>query len=276
MGQLAGKAAVVTGAASGIGEGIARRYASEGANVIIADIADIADGRGEAVAGELGDAAVFVHTDVSDGAQVKRAVDACIDRFGRLDIMVNNAGYGGVYGPIEAIDEDGWDDVYRILVKSVFLGCKYAVPRMRDAGGGSIINTASVAGILGGYGAHAYATAKAAVIHLSKSVALEVAPDAIRVNAISPGFIATPLATSTMTGTPEEVDEKAVKMRNALSGTQPLHKLGKPEDMANLALFLASDQSSFITGQNIAADGGLSTGRPVEAQPGFFFGRRRV
>lgn len=272
MTNLKGRAAIVTGAASGIGAAIARGVVECGGRVVIADIAE--EG-GRALAKELGTTALFVRTDVGEQADLENAVARCIESFGGLGIMVNNAGYGGVFGPIDSLDVDGWDETFRILLKGVFLGCRAAVPALRKAGGGSIINIASGAGIRAGYGAHAYATAKAAVIHLTSSVALEVAPDNIRVNAITPGWIATPLATSSLSGTPEEVAEKAQRMRDAMVGPQPLKHMGQPQDIANAALFLASEQGKFVTGHNLVVDGGLSVGRPVELQPPFFFGRRR-
>ncbi|WP_310388433.1 glucose 1-dehydrogenase [Roseateles sp.] len=271
MTDLKGRAAIVTGAASGIGAAIARGFVECGGRVVIADIAE--EG-GKALAKELGAAALFVRTDVGEQADLENAVTRCVESFGGLGIMVNNAGYAGVFGPIDGLDADGWDQTFRILLKGVFLGCRAAVPALRKAGGGCIINIGSGAGMRAGYGAHAYATAKAAVIHLTSSVALEVAPDNIRVNAISPGFMPTPLATSSLTGTPEEVAGKAKRMRDALIGPQPLKQMGQPQDIANAALFLASEQGKFVTGHNLVVDGGLMAGRAVEMQPAFFFGRR--
>ncbi len=192
MGRLDGKVAVITGAASGIGRGTAIRFAGEGAAVVLADLNQ--DGGESAVreCKENGGRAVFQKTDVASGDDIKAAIDRAVREFGKLDIIFNNAGLGGAVGTIEEVSFENWDRTMAILLRAVFAGMKYAVPEMRKVGGGSIISTASVAGLRGGAGPHAYSAAKAAVINLTRSVALEVGKDRIRVNCICPGGINTP------------------------------------------------------------------------------------
>ncbi len=190
MGRLDGKVAVITGGASGIGEGTVRLFVEEGARVVIADVQDA---KGEMLADILGGRAIYQHTDVSDEAQVKAAVQRAVDEYGSLDCIYNNAGFGGAVGPIEEIPVEEYDRTMNVLLRGVFLGMTHAAPVMKAQGSGSIISTASVAGIRGGDGPHIYSTAKAAVIHLTKTVALELGESGVRVNCICPGGIATPL-----------------------------------------------------------------------------------
>ncbi|MEO8296365.1 MAG: SDR family oxidoreductase [Burkholderiales bacterium] len=271
MSDLNGKTAVVTGAASGIGTAIARHFVQRGARVVIADVNE--DG-GRAVAESLGSAAVFVRTDVTERADLERAVATCVERFGSLTVMVNNAGYGGVEGLIDQIDPDAWDQTYRVLVKGVFLGCRAAVPALRAAGGGAIINIASVTGSRAGYGATCYSSAKAAVIHLTRMVAMELASDAIRVNSISPGFIATPLAVGPVRGTPDEQAARLLRRRTGMIGPQPLQNTGQPQDIAEAVAYLSGDSGKFVTGHDLIVDGGLGAGRPFELQAKYFYGQR--
>jgi len=259
MGRLDGKVAVITGAASGIGRGTAIRFAGEGAAVVIADLnveggeATVRDCK------ENGGRAVFQKTDVSAEAEVKAAVARAVKEFGRLDIMYNNAGVGGAVGPIDETTVENWDKSLAILLRSVFLGMKFAIPEMRKVGGGSIISTASVAGLRGGAGPHAYSAAKAAVINLTRSVALEVGKDRIRVNCICPGGINTPLINTRMPGG-EPVAEQF------LSLIQAIPRAGHPQDVAAMALFLASDDSEWVTGTAMVVDGGLTAGGAVFGQ----------
>ena len=188
--RLADKVALITGGASGIGEGTVRLFAREGASVVIADIHD---DQGARLAAELGARAAYVHTDVSREADVQGAVAEAVRRFGRLDCIFNNAGFGGVGGRIEAIDIAGFDQTIGVLLRGVLLGMKHAAPVMKRQGGGSIISTASVAGLTAGFGPHVYSAAKAAVIQLTKTVAMELGEHNIRVNCICPGGIATPI-----------------------------------------------------------------------------------
>ena len=253
MAELEGKVAVVTGGASGIGEATVRLFVKEGARVVVADMQRE---RGEALAGELGTAATFVDCEVRQENQVKAAVDTAVGRWGRLDCIFNNAGFGGALGPIEDIPEDEFDLTFDVLVKGVFLGMKHAVPALRKQGGGSIINTGSIAGVTAGRGPIVYSSAKAAVIHMTKAAAMQLGEDSIRVNCICPGAIATPLSANTV-GRPDSLIEERI---SGYAGLQPIPRAGLPDDIAQMALFLASDRSTFVTGQAIVVDGGGATG----------------
>jgi NAD(P)-dependent dehydrogenase (short-subunit alcohol dehydrogenase family) len=253
MAELEGKVAVITGGASGIGAATVRLFVQEGARVVIADMQRE---RGEALAKELGAAAAFVSCEVRQEDQVKRAVDTAIERWGRLDCIFNNAGFGGALGPIEDIPAEEFDLTFDVLVRGVFLGMKHAIPALRERGGGSIINTGSIAGVTTGRGPIVYSAAKAAVIHLTKAAAMQLGADSIRANCICPGVIATPLAANTV-GRPDSLIEDRI---GDFAGLQPIPRAGLPEDIAQMALFLASDRSSFVTGQAIVVDGGGITG----------------
>ena len=253
MAQLEGKVAIITGGASGIGEAATRLFVAEGAKVLIADMQLE---RGATLAKELGENASFMRVEVRQGDQVKAAVKLAVDNWGRLDCMFNNAGFGGVLGPIEDIPEDEFDMTMDVLLRGVFLGIKYAVPVMKRQKSGSIINTASIAGVTAGRGPIVYSTAKAAVVHLSKVTAMELGEHFIRVNALCPGYIATPLSANTV-GQPDEMIEK---MYHTYAVRQPIPRVGMPDDIAQMALFLASDRASFLTGQAIVVDGGAATG----------------
>ncbi len=255
MGLLDGKVAVITGAASGMGAASARLFVEEGARVLIADFNEE---NGAAVADELGDAAAFRRVDVSREVDVKGAIQDAVERWGRLDVMFNNAGFGGALGPIETISEEDYDITMDVLVKGVFFGLKHAAPVMKAQGdGGSVINTASVAGLQAGEAPHVYSMAKAAVIHLTTTVALELGADRIRVNAICPGIIATPLAVGRRSVRAEQID----RMRDKFGRYQPIGRIGEPDDIARAALYLASDHSSFVTGTHLVVDGGANAGR---------------
>jgi NAD(P)-dependent dehydrogenase (short-subunit alcohol dehydrogenase family) len=250
-GRLDGKVAVVTGGASGMGRASVERFLAEGARVVIGDL-NVTNG--ESVVEELtaaghGDAVRFSRADVSVEDDVAALVGLAVDAFGGLDVMFNNAGFGGAVGPITEIEVDDWDTTFAVLVRGVFLGTKHAARLLIDQGrGGSIINTASIAGLSGGGGPQAYSAAKAAVVNLSCTTALELAPQRIRVNAICPGVIFTPL----MHGGDEASAEEMI------GELQPWPQRGEGSDIAAMATFLASDESSFVTGQSIAVDGGLT------------------
>lgn len=262
MAELDGKVAVITGGASGIGERSVRLFAEEGARVVIADMQVE---RGQALAAELGDVATFVEVEVRSEEQVKSAVDTAVSKWGRLDCIFNNAGFGGVLGPVEDTPVDEFDMTYDVLVRGVFLGMKYAAPVMKKQKSGSIINTGSIAGLHSGYSPHAYAGAKSAVIHMSKSVAMELGEHFIRVNAICPGFIATPLAANTVGKSDELVD----RVKPAFEKTQAIPRAGIPDDIAQMACWLAGDRSTFVTGQAMVVDGGLTNGIKWADQPNF-------
>lgn len=262
MGKLDGKVAVITGGASGIGEGTVRLFVGEGARVVIADIQDE---YGEALAAEMGAAAVYQHTDVSKDGDVRALVQGATRAFGRLDCMFNNAGSGGAVGPIEEITAEEFDATMGVLLRGVFLGIKYAAPVMKAQGSGSIISTASVAGLRGGMGPHIYSTAKAAVVHLTHSAALELGESGVRVNCICPGGIATPLVAGGMR------DEAALAAaRERMATMQPIRRAGEPADIARAALWLASDDASFVNGHALVVDGGLTAGTQWSWQPEVF------
>ena len=250
-GRLDGKVAVVTGGASGMGRATVERFLAEGASVVIGDL-NVSNG--EAVVEELtaaghGGAVRFTRADVSVEDDVASLVALATEAFGGLDVMFNNAGFGGAVGPITEIDVDAWDTTFAVLVRGVFLGTKHAARSFIEQGrGGSVINTASIAGLAGGAGPQAYSAAKAAVVNLSYTTAVELAPHRVRVNAICPGIIFTPL----MHGGDEASAEEMV------DEIQPWPARGEGSDIAATATFLASDESAFVTGQAIAVDGGLT------------------
>ncbi|HKA62879.1 MAG TPA: glucose 1-dehydrogenase [Methylomirabilota bacterium] len=250
-GRLDGKVAVITGGGSGIGRATALTFLREGATVVIGDLNEANLGETAALARSqgAGDRLALLRGDVSAERDVAALVGLAVERFGGLDCMFNNAGVGGAFGPIGETTVEEWDFTFAVLVRGVFLGMKHASNRMKAQGrGGSIINTASVAGIGGGAGPHAYSAAKAAVANLSRAVSAEMATHRVRVNAIAPGLIKTPLAT----GHREDAWERLVQQK------QPWPDLGLPQHIADAALFLASDESRFITGQVIVVDGGLT------------------
>jgi NAD(P)-dependent dehydrogenase (short-subunit alcohol dehydrogenase family) len=259
MSRLSGRTAIITGAASGIGAASARLFVAEGARVLIADMRAEP---GERLAKELGDGAAFCRVDVTREADVENAIEEALKRWGRLDCIFNNAGFGGALGPIESTTVEDFDITFDVLLKSVFLGIKHAAPVLRRQGGGSIINTASVAGLKTGESPHLYSVAKAAVIHLTQSVALELGQDNIRVNCICPGIVATPLAA----GRPDTKQDQLDKLGHALRNAQALGRVGQPEDIARAALWLASDESSWVTGTAQVVDGGAAAGRPWSRQ----------
>ncbi len=259
MGEIEGRVAIITGGASGIGAATTRLFVENGARVVVGDLqSDL----GDSLARELSPNVVFQRTDVSNEHDVQAMVSRAEAAFGRLDCIFNNAGFGGALGTIAETPVEEWDLTFHVLVRGVFLGMKHAAPLLRRQGG-SIISTASVAALVGGYSPHAYAAAKAAVIQLTKSVALEMAEDQIRVNCICPGFIATPLALNTV-GKPESVMNAR---KPQMVGAQPIERPGEPRDIAEMALFLASDRSTFITGQAFVVDGGFAAGRRWRDQP---------
>lgn len=262
MGRLDGKVAAITGGASGIGAGTVRRFLEEGAQVLIADL----DGdKGAALAAELGAGTAFLRTDVSKEEDVAAMIAETVDRFGRIDVLYNNAGFGGALGPIESTSVADYDLTMDVLLKSVFLGMKHVAPVMKAQGSGSIISTASVAGLRVGYAPHLYSVAKCAVIHLTKTVALELGEHGVRVNAICPGFIATPLAA----GRPDADESQIEQLRATGASSQVLGRVGEPLDIANMALFLASDDAEWITGREFVVDGGFEAGPPWSRWPKF-------
>lgn len=249
MSRLNGKVAIVTGGASGMGRATALRFLTEGAKVVVADLNETNGAETIALARTQGhgEAIAFIRCDVAQEADVAAAVAAAERRFGRLDIAYLNAGVGGAFGPIAETNVEDWDYTFAVLTRSVFLGMKHASPAMKKhKAGGVILVTASIAGLVGGGGSHAYSAAKAAVISLIENVAAELGPYRIRVVGIAPGVISTPLVHR---GRPEKFDRQFKH--------QPWPDRGEPEDIADVAAFLCSDDARFITGETIKVDGGL-------------------
>lgn len=260
MGRLDGKVALITGGASGIGEASVRRFIEEGARVLLVDLQQE---RGKRLAEELGDAARFSRVDVSREDEVSGAVDLAVSAFGRLDCMFNNAGFGGTSGPIADLPVEEYDFTMGVLLRGVYLGMKHASRVMTPQGSGSIISTASVAGLSPGFGPHIYSAAKAAVVHLTRSVAMELGEQGVRVNCICPGGIATPLIANAMGG-----GEAALEtVKQFMGALQPIQRAGLPEDIAQAALFLAVDEASLVNGHALVVDGGLGGGRLWSSRP---------
>ncbi|WP_309643087.1 glucose 1-dehydrogenase [Phenylobacterium sp.] len=257
MDRLKGKVAVITGGCSGIGLGTVERFVEEGARVLVGDLDDAA---GAALAARFDGEVVYRHCDVTDVTQIKALMDEAGSRFGGVDILFNNAGAGGAPNRFEDMTAEAWDSVHALLVRSVALGITYAIPHMKARGGGSVINTASIAGTQAGYGPVAYSTAKAAVIHLTRVAAADLARDRIRVNAICPGLILTNIFTPASVVPPGMATMIKQTMAQSAPNTQPIEKPGLPVDIANAALFFASDESAFVTGTHLMVDGGLFVG----------------
>lgn len=254
MNRLQGKVAIVTGGALGIGRACAIRMAEEGALIALFDVLDK---EGEALAAELvgrGFASRYWHVDVSSEANVQSATDEATAHFGRLDVLVNNAGIAGVNKPTHEITEAEWDKVQAVNVKGVFFGLKHAIPHLKQAGGGSIINLSSIYGLVGAPDLPPYHASKGAVRLMSKTDALIYAPDRIRVNSVHPGFIWTPLVEDFLTAQ----DAEAAAGRKALDALHPLGHLGEPDDIAMGVVYLASDESKFVTGAELVIDGGYT------------------
>ena len=247
MTQLAGKVAVVTGGAGGIGRGIVECLVEEGASVMIADVDADA---GYALATELGDAAAFVTTDVGNEAEMQWAVDCAVERFGGLDVMCNNAGIGGPRRRLLDDDFGDFDAMMRVNLYGVMIGAQRAARFMAENGGGSIVNTTSIGGINAGGGLMTYRATKAAVVHLTRCMAIDLAPHGIRVNCVAPAHIPTNINT--------EYDQEAI-----VRLMQPLQRMGSPRDVGNAVVYLASDLAAQVTGIVLPVDGGTTAGPPM-------------
>ena len=248
-GRLDGMVAVITGAASGIGAGTARRFVDEGASVVLADIQQEI---GESLAAELGDSAAFALTDVTSEDDVAAAVGMAVARWGQLDVMFNNAGILGAVGSIADTSVEDWEKTISVLLTGAFLGSKHAARVMIPKGSGSIINTSSIAGITGGLGPHAYSTAKRGVIGLTQTVASEMAAHGIRVNAIAPGNTVSAMTADVMTGDHSNLEQAAA----VIQSKSPLGIAGEAGDIAGAAVYLASDEARYVTGHTLVIDGG--------------------
>jgi NAD(P)-dependent dehydrogenase (short-subunit alcohol dehydrogenase family) len=247
--RLEGMVAVVTGGASGIGAATVRRFVADGASVVIADVQE---NEGVALARELGPGTSFVRTDVTSEREIEAAVAVATSTFGRLDVMFNNAGIIGAVGPIGTLSVDDYERTMAVLLRSVALGMKHAANVMVPQGRGVILSTSSVAAVAGGLGAHAYSAAKAAIVGLTQSVAAELWPHGVRVNAIAPGKITTPMTLALRAA--DEHPAPPDDTREVLLG----ERKGQARDIAAAAAYLASDDARFVTGETLRVDGGLT------------------
>jgi NAD(P)-dependent dehydrogenase (short-subunit alcohol dehydrogenase family) len=247
--RLENKVAIITGSAQGIGKGTAKLFAQEGAKVVVADIDDAKGRETVAEIGAAGGEAAFVHTDVGQEDAIKEMVQFAVARYGKLNVLMNNA-YWVQYGSVVELERADWDRSLDVMVRAIYLGSKYAIPHLIEAGGGSIINTASVHGYLAATRSAAYEAAKAAVINLSRQIAVDFGPQGVRCNAICPGWIITERGEEALKANPGRL-ERAVQI-------YPVRRAGRPIDIAYGALYLASDESTFVTGSALVIDGGLT------------------
>ncbi|MFD2597415.1 SDR family NAD(P)-dependent oxidoreductase [Sphingobacterium corticis] len=248
MFRLDEKVAIVTGAGSGIGQAIAELFASNGAKVVVSDINEENGKRVVDKIKSAGGDAIFVKADSSSAEDNEKLVATTVEHFGRLDIACNNAGIGGPAQLTGEYDIDGWNKVINVNLNGVFYGCRYQLAQMAKNGGGNIVNIASVHGTVAAPMSSAYTATKHAVVGLTKNIAAEYAKQNIRCNAVGPGYILTPLLEDNLTQ----------EMQDAIAAKAPANRLGTPEEVANLVLFLSSDQASFITGSYYIADGGYT------------------
>jgi NAD(P)-dependent dehydrogenase (short-subunit alcohol dehydrogenase family) len=255
--KLENKVALITGGASGIGLGTLELFIAEGAKVVCADLQDA---KGAILEQRFPDRLAYVHCDVTVEADIVAACARAASDFGGLDVLFNNAGASGMLGQIDDLTAAGWDATFAMLVRGPAMGMRHALPLMLARGGGSIINTASIAGLQAGWGPLAYSTAKAAVIHMSRCAAAELSPRGIRVNAICPGLIATSIFGDAIGLPRDAADQMAARVAENASAAQPIRKPGLPEDIARAALYLASDDSAFVTGTHLVVDGGITVG----------------
>jgi NAD(P)-dependent dehydrogenase (short-subunit alcohol dehydrogenase family) len=246
---LEGKIALVTGGSSGIGRATALAFAREGAKVVVADVQVEGGQETERMIKEAGGEAIFVKTDVSDAAEVERLINKAVKTYGRLDCAHNNAGIEGVTAPTADCTEENWDRTISINLKGVWLCMKYEIPQMLKKGGGAIVNTASVAGLVGFQGLPAYCASKGGIIQLTRTSALEYAAKGVRINAVCPGVIRTPMIERVTGGKPEAEAQ--------FTALEPIGRMGTPEEIAEAVVWLCSDAASFVTGHPMVVDGGL-------------------
>jgi NAD(P)-dependent dehydrogenase (short-subunit alcohol dehydrogenase family) len=256
MGRLDGKVALITGGVSGLGLATAERFVREGAAVAVLDLQDE---KGAELEERLGEQVHYVHADVTDEAQVEAAVASTMAAFGRVDVVMSNA--GTTQGPrvVEDVDPESFDQMMHQHTLAAMYLVKHTAPDMRSRRSGSVIVTGSTAGLMAGYGPMLYSIAKAAATHLVRVLCAELGADGIRINCLSPGLVATPIHARAV-GMGGDVEAKLAEVRAATKGFQPLQRSGLPDDIANAALFLASDESAFVSGVTLAVDGGLSSG----------------
>jgi NAD(P)-dependent dehydrogenase (short-subunit alcohol dehydrogenase family) len=255
--RLENKVAVITGGCSGIGLGAVELFAAEGAQVIVGDVQDAS---GAALQARFPTQVHFQHCDVTQEKDIQSLMNFAQATCGGIDILFNNAGAGGSPARIDEIDGEAWDRTQAMLLRSVALGIRYAVPFMRQRGGASIINTASIAGLTSGAGPVAYSVAKAGVLHLTKVSAAQLARFNIRVNAICPGFVLTNIFAGGLQGSGLDPEDVRIALAQVAPTMQPLNQVGMPKDIANACLFFASPESSFVTGTHLVVDGGFTVG----------------
>jgi NAD(P)-dependent dehydrogenase (short-subunit alcohol dehydrogenase family) len=264
MGKLDGKVALITGAAGGIGRATSKLFIKEGAKGVI--MADIWDEMGNKVAEELGPNAIYLHTDVSQEPDIKKSIELAIEKFDSLDIVFSNAGNPGPGGSIDDVPIDEFDHTIAIHLRAAFLYMKHSIPIMKKQGSGCFITTSSVAGFQQGFGSLPYSLSKAGIIQLTRIAAVELGIFGIRANAIAPGGIATGIFGQGMGLSRNGAENVADLIKGTLADMQAIRRAGLPEDIANAALFLASDSSSFVTGITLKVDGGLLSGRIPQDQ----------
>lgn len=251
MSSMQGKVAIVTGASSGIGLHTVLAFVEKGASVVVADIDEQAGVEVVKNIEESGGQALFVKTDVSDGAQVRTLIDKTIERFGRLDYAVNNAGIGGESVPTAEVTQEGWQRVIDINLTGVWLCMKHQIQAMLDTGGGAIVNVASILGKVGFSNAPAYVSAKHGVVGLTKSAAMEYATQGVRINVVCPGFIYTPMLENAGMA-------KGTEMYNYIASLHPMQRMGTPREVADMIVWTCSDEASFVTGTSLLVDGGYT------------------
>ena len=258
MGRLEGKVAVITGAASGIGRGTVDLFVKEGAKVVAADIQD---DKGARIEETYGKSVRYIHCDATEEGDIKAAIALGVQAFGRLDCVFSNAGTPGARALATEVDTQSFDEVMHLHLLGAIFGIKHAVPIMAKQGGGSIISTASIAGLQAGFGPFLYSIAKASIVHMTKVAAADLGPLNIRVNCICPGFIATPIFAKGMGLATQVADQTTEAIASVGKNAQPIPKSGLPEDIAEAALFLASDGSRFVSGHALTVDGAMTVGR---------------
>ena len=255
--RFSGKTVIITGAASGIGAEATRLFASEGATVFASDIDDAG---GKALESETEGDVRYRHCDVCSTEDIRTLMDGAAEETGGIDVVFNNAGAGGARPDISEIEPEEWDRTMDLLLRSVAMGIRYAVPHMKGRKGASIVNVSSVAAVGPGYSPTAYAVAKAGVLHLTKCAATDLAQHGIRVNAVQPGFINTNIFTSSLEVPDQMVDMAKAAIAQMSSNAQPVMRGGQPRDIAEAVAFLASDAASFMTGASMLVDGGITLG----------------
>lgn len=247
--SLKGKVAIVTGGSSGIGRATALKFAGEGAKVVVADVG-IKGGEGTVKQiQEMGGEAVFVKTDVTQATEVKNLIQTAVSTYGRLDCAANNAGITGVPSPVDEVTEENWQATIDINLKGIWLCMKYEIPQMLKNGGGAIVNTASIVSVIGFRASSPYSASKHGVLGLTKSAALEYATEGIRINAVSPGFISTPIV--------DDLLRLDAQIESQMIALTPMGRMGKSEEIAEAIVWLCSYKASFVTGHNLVVDGGV-------------------